>query len=61
MQVRRLFFAVCVVLVCATVAAADAIEDAAAAYNRGDYTRAARLLRPLAEQGNARAQFSEGA
>ena len=58
---RRFFFAVCVVLVCATVAAADAIEDAESTYNRGDYARAARLLRPLAELGPCVALFSEGA
>lgn len=31
-------------------------EDGMAAYNRGDYVPAFRLFRPLAEQGNARAQ-----
>src|SRR5436305_5313809 len=31
-------------------------EDGMAAYNRGDYLPALRLFRPLAEQGNARAQ-----
>ena len=31
-------------------------EDGMAAYNRGDYLPAIRLFRPLAEQGNARAQ-----
>ena len=31
-------------------------EDGMAAYNRGDYVPAFRLFRPLAEQGNAKAQ-----
>src|SRR5216684_8270251 len=31
-------------------------EDGMAAYNRGDYIPAIRLFRPLAEQGNAKAQ-----
>ena len=55
---RRILFAVILVVACATVAAADSYEDAVSAYNRGDYALAARLLRPLAEQGNASAQFN---
>ena len=35
-------------------------EDGMAAYNRGDYVPAIRLFRPLAEQGNARAQHLIG-
>jgi hypothetical protein len=31
-------------------------EDGMAAYNRGDYAPAIRLFRPLAEQGNTKAQ-----
>jgi len=31
-------------------------EDGMAAYNRGDYLPAIRLFRPLAEQGNPKAQ-----
>jgi TPR repeat protein len=31
-------------------------EDGMASYNRGDYVPAIRLFRPLAEQGNAKAQ-----
>jgi uncharacterized protein len=36
--------------------AAGPLEDGNAAYKRGDYTRALRLLRPLADQGVAEAQ-----
>ncbi len=35
---------------------ADEFGDATAAYSRGEYATAIRLFRPLAEQGNARAQ-----
>jgi hypothetical protein len=37
-------------------AMAGPAEDGQAAYQRGDYAAAMRLWRPLAEQGNARAQ-----
>lgn len=35
-------------------------EDGMVAYNRGDYLPAIRLIRPLAEQGNAKAQNQIG-
>ena len=35
-------------------------EDGTAAYNRGDYMPAIRLFRPLAEQGDAKAQHLIG-
>jgi len=41
-------------------AIAAAIDDGQAAYNAGDYATALRLWRPLAEQGNARAQNNLG-
>lgn len=41
-------------------AAAGPWEDANAAYGRREFAEAARLLRPLAEQGDARAQSSLG-
>ncbi len=37
-------------------ALAETLEDGSAAYDRGDYALALRLLRPLAEQGNIKAQ-----
>ena len=40
----------------AVAAFAGPWEDGMAAYNRGDYMPAIRLFRPLAEQGNAKAQ-----
>ncbi len=36
------------------------LEEAAAAYDRGDYETAFRLLQPLAKQGDAFAQFNLG-
>ena len=57
---RRIFFAVFLVVACATIAAAGPIEEANSAYERGDYTIAERLLRPLAEQGHAGAQTMLG-
>lgn len=63
---QRFFFAMLLVLTCATGAspetmvAADSIEEAEFAYDRGDYTQAARLFSPLAEQGAASAQFYLG-
>ncbi len=35
-------------------------DEAVAAYRRGDYATALREFRPLAEQGNADAQFNLG-
>lgn len=43
-----------------SVGAAQPIEEAEFAYERGDYTQAARLFSPLAEQGVASAQFYLG-
>ena len=40
--------------------AAQSTEEAEFAYERGDYTQAARLFSPLAEQGVASAQFYLG-
>jgi hypothetical protein len=52
--------AIILVLSFAAPAAAGPLEDAAAAYARSDYATALRLFRPLAEQGNAQAQFNIG-
>ncbi len=41
-------------------AVAGPLEDAGAAYRKGDYATVARLMRPLAEQGNAEAQYNLG-
>lgn len=63
---RRVFCAVFLFLTCAagaslpSVAAASSLEEAEFAYERGEYTQAARLFSPLAEQGVASAQFYLG-
>jgi TPR repeat protein len=36
------------------------VEDASAAYEQGDYATAYRLIRPMAEQGYAKAQYNLG-
>jgi hypothetical protein len=41
-------------------AAAGQLEDGYAAYNRGDNATALQLIRPLADQGNATAQYDLG-
>jgi len=39
---------------------AGPFEDAVAAYGRGDYETALKLMQPLANQGDARARFNVG-
>ena len=51
MQMAAIFF-----IAVAGGASAGPLEDGRAAYARGDYTTALRLLRPLVDQGNAGAQ-----
>ncbi len=41
-------------------ALADPLSDATRVYNAGNYAKAAKLFMPLAEQGNAKAQFNLG-
>jgi TPR repeat protein len=48
------------VLLSASSALAGALEDCAAAFDRQDYEAALQLCRPLAEQGDARAQTGLG-
>jgi TPR repeat protein len=52
--------AIILVLSFAAPVAAGPFEDAAAALGRGDYATALRLIRPLADQGNANAQVNLG-
>ncbi len=42
------------------LASAEPLEDGVAAYQRADYATALKLLRPLAEQGNPKAQYNLG-
>ena len=63
---RRFFLAMLLILTWAagasprSVVAANSLEEAEFAYERGEYTQAARLFSPLAEQGVASAQFYLG-
>jgi hypothetical protein len=50
--------AIILVLGFATPVVACPLEDANAAIKRHDYVTALRLIRPLAEQGDANAQYS---
>ena len=57
---RAAFAAIVLLLSLAGPAAAGPLEDAAAASDRGDHATALRLLRPLADQGDASAQYILG-
>jgi TPR repeat protein len=61
LSMRRVFFTVVLVLAGVTGAVAGSFEDGLSAVGRGDFMLAARLYRPLAEQGNASAQAGLGA
>ena len=57
----RLLKLLLLLFVCAAgPAIAGPFEDADAAFDKGDYATAMRLLRPLADQGDARAQYNLG-
>jgi TPR repeat protein len=49
-----------VAMLALTPASAGPLQDGATALIKGDYATALQLLRPLAEQGNAEAQFNLG-
>src|SRR6476619_2669326 len=57
---KRAIAAIVLVLAFAAPAAAGTFEDAVDAHARGDYAKALRLIRPLANDGNAAAQFNLG-
>ena len=59
-MMRHFRFTVFLVIAWATIVSAASLEEAEFAYDRGDYTQAARLYRPFAEQGVASAQSSLG-
>ena len=57
-QVQKQMMLVCLCVFTLTgQATADPLSDAQRASDMGDYTKAARLLKPLAAKGNAVAQF----
>lgn len=57
---KRLLIAASLLAMPVSGALAGPWEDGMAAYNRGDYQPAISLFRPLARQGNARAQALMG-
>ncbi len=58
--VKRILAGIVLTLMLKGGAVAGPFEDGLAAADRGDYATALRLLRPLAEQGNALAQYNLG-
>tara|TARA_A100001037_G_scaffold26007_1_gene21159 strand:+ start:1446 stop:2042 length:597 start_codon:yes stop_codon:yes gene_type:complete len=58
---RLLIFALTALMFFATPVVAGDLKDAVAAYKAGDYQKALRLLKPLAEQGDVDAQSYLGA
>lgn len=59
-SIRLLLLATTLGITASGVARADALGAGSAAFSRNDYSRAAGLLLPLAERGNARAQAMVG-
>ena len=57
---RTLLTALTALMLFATPVVAGDFEDGVAAYNAGDYEKAFRLWKPLAEQGDAGAQYNLG-
>src|ERR1700720_1417484 len=60
MKLKRAIAAIVLVPAFATPVAAGTFEDAVDANARGDYVKALRLIRPLANDGDAAAQFNLG-
>jgi TPR repeat protein len=58
---RRSILTTVALMLLTTAVAAGPLEDAIAADTRGDHATAVQLFRPLANQGNAYAQFRLGA
>ena len=57
---KRVVVAVVLAITATSVARADGVAAGSRAFAGGDYSRAARLLLPLAERGNSRAQAMVG-
>jgi TPR repeat protein len=60
MKLKRAIAAIVLVSAFAPPVAAGTFEDAVDAHARGDYAKALRLIRPLANDGDASAQFNLG-
>lgn len=57
---QRELSAIILIFSFADIVAAGPLEDADAAVKKRDYATAVRIIRPLAEQGDARAQYTLG-
>ena len=57
---KKTTFALLILLSLSGPASADKFDEAVTAYNKGNYTQALKLLRPLAAKGHAGAQFNLG-
>jgi TPR repeat protein len=57
-MLKRILAGLVVAVVMAGAASAEPLEDAVAAYDRGDFATARQLLQPLAEQGNVIANYN---
>ncbi len=57
---RSSWLVVVLVLVCVRIALADSLDNAIAAYDRGDYATALPIFRSYATDGNAVAQYNLG-
>jgi TPR repeat protein len=60
MKLKRAIAALILVCAFAAPVAAGPFEDAVEAHSRGDYQKALRLIRPLANDGDAAAQYNLG-
>src|SRR5260370_42523813 len=60
MKLKRAIAAIVLVSAFAAPVAAGTFEDAVDAHARGDHAKALRLIRPLANDGDATAQFNLG-
>lgn len=60
LTLKRVHAAILLVLIFVAPVAAGPLEDASVAYSRGDYATVLRLMRPLADQGDAVAQHDLG-
>src|SRR5271157_5351904 len=59
-RATALFLGGCLALALIELASAGPLEDGVAAYRQGDFATAMRLLRPLADEGDAKAEFHLG-
>jgi hypothetical protein len=60
LTLKHAYAAIFLMLTFAAPVAAGPLEDASVAYSRGDYATVLRLMRPLADQGDAVAQHNLG-